>query len=39
VALELVLAWNDRRNRPPLSDDEVATVVRSIARRELEKLR
>jgi len=37
VCLELVRAWNRCRNRPPLSDDEVARVVRSIARRELEK--
>lgn len=39
VCLELVCAWNRRRNRPPLPDDEVARVVRSIAQRELEKLR
>jgi hypothetical protein len=37
VTLELVLAWNVRRNRPPLADDEAAAVVRSIARKELEK--
>jgi hypothetical protein len=32
VALELLLCWNARRCRPPLSDDEVARVVDSIAR-------
>jgi Bifunctional DNA primase/polymerase, N-terminal/Primase C terminal 1 (PriCT-1) len=37
VALELVLAWNRHRNRPPLSDDEAARVVNSIARREASK--
>jgi hypothetical protein len=37
VCLELVQAWNQRRNRPPLSDDEVARVVCSIARKEAEK--
>jgi hypothetical protein len=37
VCLELVRVWNRCRNQPPLSDDEVARVVRSIARRELEK--
>ena len=34
VALELVLAWNARRCRPPLSDYEVTRTVDSIARRE-----
>jgi Bifunctional DNA primase/polymerase, N-terminal/Primase C terminal 1 (PriCT-1) len=33
VALELMLAWNRVRCRPPLPDKEVATVVDSIARR------
>jgi hypothetical protein len=33
VALELLLAWNRVRCRPPLADDEVAQVVQSIARR------
>lgn len=32
VVLELMLAWNRVRCRPPLSDDEVARTVRSIAR-------
>ncbi|MFZ5538605.1 MAG: bifunctional DNA primase/polymerase [Pseudomonadota bacterium] len=32
VALELLLAWNRMRCRPPLPDDEVASVVASIAR-------
>jgi hypothetical protein len=32
VALELLLAWNRMRCRPPLSDDEVVRVVQSIAR-------
>jgi len=32
VALELLLAWNRTRCRPPLPDDEVARVVQSIAR-------
>lgn len=33
VALELLLAWNRARCRPPLEDEEVARVVESIARR------
>jgi hypothetical protein len=37
VALELVLAWNLRRNRPPLADSEVTRTVESIARREAAK--
>jgi hypothetical protein len=32
VALELLLAWNRQRCRPPLDDDEVARVVASITR-------
>lgn len=32
VARELMLAWNRSHCRPPLSDDEVAQVVASIAR-------
>jgi len=32
VALELMLAWNRLRCRPPLDDEEVARVVASIAR-------
>jgi hypothetical protein len=33
VALELMLAWNRARCRPPIGDAEVAAVVESIARR------
>ncbi len=32
VALELLIAWNRARCRPPLSDQEVSNVVESIAR-------
>ena len=32
VALELMLAWNRTRCRPPLSDEEVVRVVESIVR-------
>jgi len=32
VALELMLAWNRARCRPPLADAEVAAVVASIAK-------
>lgn len=32
VALELLLAWNRQRCRPPLDDAEVAQVVRNIVR-------
>jgi len=35
VALELLLAWNRMRCRPPLPDDEVARVVLSITRLHL----
>lgn len=34
VALELTLAWNARRCRPPLPDAEVVRSVNSIARKE-----
>jgi hypothetical protein len=37
VALELLLAWNRARCRPPLPDDEVARVVQSIARKHLQE--
>ncbi len=37
VVLELVLAWDAQRNRPPLGGDVVARTVRSIARREARK--
>jgi hypothetical protein len=37
VALELLLAWNRARCRPPLADSEVAQVVDSIARLHLER--
>lgn len=33
VVLELLLAWNRLRCRPPLADDEVVRVVESISRR------
>lgn len=39
VALELLLAWNRQRCRPPLSDDEVAAVVRSIGQRHQRRLK
>ncbi len=32
IALDLMLAWNRARCRPPLADDEVAAVVASITR-------
>lgn len=32
VVLDLLLCWNARRCRPPLSDDEVAATVQSITR-------
>ena len=32
VVLDLMLCWNERRCRPPLSDDEVARTVGSIVR-------
>jgi hypothetical protein len=32
IALEMMLAWNRSRCRPPLDDDEVARVVQSITR-------
>ena len=35
---QIVLGWNARSNRPPLADDEVMTIVRSIASRELMRL-
>jgi hypothetical protein len=34
VTLELVLAWDAHRNKPPLGGDEVVRVVHSIARKE-----
>ena len=34
LCLDLMLAFNDSRCRPPLSDEEVARTVASIARRE-----
>ena len=39
VALELLLAWNRVRCRPPLADDEVAPVVDSIAQLHEQKVR
>jgi len=35
LALEICIAWNDSRCRPPLGQEEVAKVVNSIAGREL----
>jgi hypothetical protein len=37
VVLELLAAWNQGRNRPPLPDEEVFRVVESIAAREAAK--
>jgi hypothetical protein len=37
VALELLVAWDARNNRPPLGRNEVTHVCESIARRELAK--
>jgi hypothetical protein len=37
VTLDLVLAWNRFRNRPPLPDNEILHVVRSITERELKR--
>jgi len=37
VALELLLAWDAQRNRPPLGGDVVVRTVRSIARAEAAK--
>jgi Bifunctional DNA primase/polymerase, N-terminal/Primase C terminal 1 (PriCT-1) len=37
VVMELLLAWNRARCRPPLEDAEVASVVESIARRHREE--
>jgi hypothetical protein len=37
VALELLLAWDAQRNRPPLGGEVVARTVRSIAEAELRK--
>lgn len=37
VVLNLLLAWNQARCYPPLTDDEVAATVDSIARRELQR--
>jgi hypothetical protein len=34
IAFELLLGWNERRVRPPMSDGEVRQVVRSINERE-----
>jgi hypothetical protein len=39
VTLELVTAWNGLRCRPPLSADEVARTVDSIAHREVVRRR
>ena len=37
VTLELVRCWNEIRNRPPLSDEEVVRTVNSVAGLELRK--
>jgi hypothetical protein len=37
VVLEILLAWNEARCRPPLEESEVATIVDSIARAELKR--
>jgi putative DNA primase/helicase len=37
VTLDLLLAWNRIHCRPPLDDAEVATTVRNIAHREVER--
>jgi hypothetical protein len=37
VAVDLTLAWNTGRNRPPLTDDEVNAVMESIAGAELRR--
>nr|MDA8112213.1 bifunctional DNA primase/polymerase [Nitrospiraceae bacterium] len=38
VTLELILVWNESRNRPPLPDEEVIKTVDSIAKAELRKI-
>ncbi|ACX52291.1 Bifunctional DNA primase/polymerase [Ammonifex degensii KC4] len=37
VALDLLLAWNQVKCRPPLPDEEVVRTVDSIAKKELER--
>ena len=37
VVLELMLAFNDARGRPPLTSDEVTETVNKIAKRELKR--
>lgn len=37
VTLELVRCWNELRNRPPISDEEVVRTVNSVAGLELRK--
>jgi putative DNA primase/helicase len=37
VTLDLLAAWNQTHCRPPLSENEVVTTVRSIARREIDR--
>jgi putative DNA primase/helicase len=39
VTLDLVRCWNQTRCRPPLSEDELSSIVRSIAARELQRRR
>jgi hypothetical protein len=37
IALELMRVWNSTRCRPPLPDDEVGSIVNSIAGKELKR--
>lgn len=39
AASELVLAWNEARNNPPLDESEVLRTIESIATRELQRRR
>jgi hypothetical protein len=39
TALDLVLAWNATKNRPPLPNAEIIRTVESIAAREIQRLR
>jgi putative DNA primase/helicase len=34
IVLDLMLGWNQGRNRPPLADGEITAIVSSIAKRE-----
>ena len=37
MAFEILSAWNAVRCQPPLAEDEIATIVDSIAARELKR--